>query len=269
MNKTSIPWCDYTWGPVTGCTPCSPGCGACYARAMAKRFGRSFEVTLHPERLEEPLRVKKPSKIFPCSVSDLFHADVPDEFIGHVWDVMLRASWHTFLVLTKRIERGNDFLSRRYPSPLPNVWVGVSAEDQKRADERIPVLLETPAAVRFVSLEPLLDRVDLSTYMPGLSLVIAGGESGGPPERALVERCDRCLGRGHQGPDGASVTCHTCDGTTWMLKRSALEWVRSLRDQCRQAGVPFFWKGGAGPYQGAAGTLLDGVQHHEWPEVTP
>jgi len=186
VGKTKIEWTEYSWNPVTGCTPASEGCKNCYAKRMATRLkGRygypedePFKVTLHPEKLKEPLKWKKPRRVFVCSMGDLFHEQVPDEYIAKVWEVMNNASQHTFLVLTKRPQRMKDFLARLgwyihdrdgYPMEavldeggkytLKNVWLGVTAENQQRADERIPILLQIPAAVRFVSIEPMLGPV--------------------------------------------------------------------------------------------------------------
>ncbi len=250
---TSIEWTDETWNPVTGCTKVSPGCDHCYAERITNRFGGpgAFDtVVLHPERLEIPLRWRKPRRIFTCSMADLFHDDVPDEFIARVWAVMAMAGTHTFQVLTKRPGRMASLLRRRefivavqkagldilgppwswhVPSiegepvnwPTRNVWLGTSVESQKWADVRIPKLLETPAALRFLSCEPLLGPIDLGFLEPcdhirqshadigcwnALDWVIVGGESG-PNARPMH-------------PD----------------------WARSLRDQCVAAGVPFFFK---------------------------
>lgn len=235
------------WNPVTGCTKVSAGCKNCYAERFAERFWRVRErkdgtfdydnfrkftdVRCHTERLEIPLRWKKSRRIFVNSMSDLFHEDVPNDFILRVWIAMTNARGHTFQILTKRPERMNLFVREWLPGawglatmsmklldvPLPNVWLGVSCEDQKTADERIPLLLQTPAAVRFVSLEPLLGEIDLlgrsflrycdaSIYKRHLDWVIVGGESG-PHARPMH-------------PD----------------------WARSIRDQCQEAGVPFFFK---------------------------
>ena len=238
MGKTSIEWTDETWNPVTGCTKVSPGCRHCYAERFSERFrgvpGHPFEMgfdlTLRPERLAQPLGWKKPRRVFVNSMSDLFHEDVPDEFIDRVFVVMSLAQRHTFQVLTKRAERMREYCSS--PETLgrivadtaevldgidsakvaishhedgfqgirwPHVWLGVSVEDQKRADERIPLLLETPAAVRFVSAEPLLGPVDFGAAMDQIDWVIVGGESGPgarpmDPEwaRFLREQCHAC-----------------------------------------------------------------------------
>ena len=216
-----IEWTQETWNPVTGCTKVSPGCEHCYAERFSERFRgvpghpyeMGFDLTLRPERLDQPLRWKMPRRVFVNSMSDLFHEDVPDEFIDRVFVVMSITRRHTFQVLTKRAERMRDYCS----SPatvgrivtdslelldgidddvshhhahfsaitdglrcirLPNVWLGVSVEDQKRADERIPLLLDTPAAVRFVSAEPLLGPIDFGRTLNEIDWVIVGGESG-------------------------------------------------------------------------------------------
>lgn len=240
MGKTSIEWTDQTWNPVTGCDKVSPGCDNCYAEGIAHRFAgtpqfpNGFGVTLRPERLSEPLHWRKPRRVFVNSMSDLFHADIPDEFIAKVFVTMARAPRHTFQILTKRPGRMRSLLADDpqkllealadeemaaalydAPWPLPNVWLGVSAEDQKWARVRIPVLLDTPAAVRFVSAEPLLGPLDLKMWLendpgkfvvPPLDWVIVGGESG---------RGSRPM---HPG------------------------WVRTIRDQCTESGVAFLFK---------------------------
>lgn len=240
--STKIAWTEETWNPVTGCSKVSPGCANCYAEAIARRFNADvfkpwlpenaeYNVQTRPERLDAPLHWRKSRRVFVNSMSDLFHEQVPDEFICDVFAVMARTPQHTYQVLTKRPERMWEFCSREahwwgnragiahradYGKPLPNVWLGVSVENQHWADERIPVLLRTPAAVRFISAEPLLGPVDLSLWTgckdptcdcaSWLDWVIVGGESG-------------------------------------RVRRSfELEWARSLRDQCRDAGVAFFFK---------------------------
>jgi protein gp37 len=258
---TKIEWTDETWNPVTGCTKVSQGCHFCYAErlwpkvdgARVKREGgapRAFtDVRCHPERLDAPLHWRTPRRIFVNSMSDLFHEEVPSAFIGKVFGVMAVARQHVFQVLTKRPQRMLDLLAdgvvgplkgeadqtafeirrersttaeeaSRWPGlkwPLPNVWLGVSVEDQATADERVPLLLRIPAAIRFVSYEPALGPINLGWYLlrfdpmqgdktPNLRWLIAGGESGPnarPPH-----------------PD----------------------WFRSVRDQCAEAGLAFFFK---------------------------
>ena len=295
--STAIEWTDATWNPVTGCTKVSPGCANCYIertppmRAKGRAFIRgNIPVTLPPDRLDQPLHWRKPRRVFVVSMGDLFHEDVPWGFIADVWAVMRRARNHTFQVLTKRPERMLGFMRwvestnwalaevRQAGNwPLPNVHLGVSVENQRMADERIPLLLETPAAVRFLSCEPLLGPLDLTLWMceqdpilakihgprAKLDWVIVGGESGpGRAERKLVERC--------MGPMTiiGKPSCrhhHACNGTNWLPKLEALEWLRSIRDQCQAAGVPFFFKQWGGPKPKSGGRLLDDREHNEMP----
>ena len=192
MQRSSIEWTDATWNPVTGCIEVSPGCAHCYAKTFAERFRgvpghpyeRGFDLQLRPERLDQPLRWKKPRSIFVNSMSDLFHEDVPDEYIREVFAVMALADHHRFQVLTKRAER----LAELAPSlPWPaHVWMGVSVENQ-RWTSRIDHLREVPAAVRFLSCEPLLGPLELD--LEGIDWVIAGGESG--PGRGRCSRSGR------------------------------------------------------------------------------
>ncbi len=200
-DKTGIAWTDSTWNPVTGCSKVSKGCKHCYAEREWGRlsanpkatayYGRAFtDVACHEDRLDQPLRWKKPRMIFVNSMSDLFHEDVPDAFIDRVFAVMALAEKHTFQVLTKRTDRMRDYLSMKKREdligdvampqvsagnfgvlewPLPNVWLGVSVEDQAAADERIPVLLRTPAAVRWISAEPLIGPIDMAEVPVGMS----------------------------------------------------------------------------------------------------
>ncbi len=279
-DKSGIAWTDATWNPTTGCTKVSPGCKYCYAKHKAwprlaamktgVYVGRKFEdVQVHPERLDQPLRWTKPRMIFVNSMSDLFHEDIPDQFIVDVFGIMALAYNHTFQVLTKRPERMRRFLQagdhgilsqfeaiqrlggiangavfqaldRRgrddiwWQWPLPNVWLGVSVENQETADERIPLLLQTPAAVRWLSCEPLLGPITLDvienhgdmhdkatrgsywrplvgsfTDSPTIGWVVVGGES---------------------GPDARPMN---------------ISWAVDIRNQCLDAGTPFFMKQGS------------------------
>ncbi|MFD0902373.1 DUF5131 family protein [Actinomadura sediminis] len=242
-STTKIEWTGATWNPVTGCTKVSPGCDNCYAETFAERwrgtpghhFEAGFDLTLRPERLEQPLRWRKPRRVFVNSMSDLFHEGVPDEFIAEVFSVMARASQHTFQVLTKRHGRMRSLLNRPSfrdnlahlaPWPLPNVWLGVSAEDQKRANLRVPALMQTPAAIRFISAEPLLGPINLHhglTHCPTHDF--PGGFCSGPcPDRIAP---DWVIVGGESGPGARPM--HP-------------DWARTLRDQCTTAGIPFFFK---------------------------
>ncbi len=237
MSKTKIEWTDRVWNPVTGCTKVSQGCKNCYAERWAKRFfgERKFtDVQTHLRRLEAPLTWKSPSKAFVNSMSDLFHEEVPFEFIAAVYAQIIRTPQHTYQILTKRPERAVKFyawlkseklIKERTDLPT-NVWLGVSVEDQATADERIPVLLETPAALRFVSYEPALGQVDLSRYLnPQTSYVPDPAGSAGL--HTLIPGIDWLICGGESGPRARPMHPH---------------WARSARDQCRAARVPFFFK---------------------------
>lgn len=219
MNKTSIEWTDYTWNPVTGCDKVSAGCRSCYAETIANRFwgNRKFtDVQMHIDRLSEPQKNKKKwagKKVFVCSMSDLFHEDVTLQFIDHLFATMAICPDVTFQILTKRPARALQW-AEKYDGPvfpLPNVWIGVSCENQEQANIRIPLLLQIPAAVRFLSCEPLLGYIDITEYEYDspffIDWVIAGGESGG-----------------------------------FMARPCNPSWVRFLRDQCIGINVPFLFK---------------------------
>ncbi|MFG6488231.1 DUF5131 family protein [Roseateles sp. BYS78W] len=190
MAESSIEWTEHTWNPVTGCTKLSPGCKHCYAETMTRRltamgaagYENGFQLTLHPDRLEQPLRRKAPTTYFVNSMSDLFHEDVPDDFIERVLDVCRRTPQHTYQVLTKRAARLPEFFrSRQCPT---NVWLGVSVEDRKYGVPRIAHLRKVGAAVRFLSIEPLLEDVG-RLNLQGIHWVIVGGESG-PKARPMT-----------------------------------------------------------------------------------
>jgi protein gp37 len=232
-TNSAIEWTDATWNPVTGCTKISPGCANCYAQRMAKRlqamgqanYADGFNVTMHDRAVELPLGWKKPRAIFVNSMSDLFHENVPVEFILRIFDVMRRADWHKFQILTKRSQRLLE-LEGQLPW-LPHVWMGVSVESQEYVG-RINDLRQTHAHTKFLSLEPLLGplpNLDLS----GIDWVIVGGESG----------------PGHRPMKPA--------------------WVTGIRDQCNSAGVPFFFKQWGGVNKKRAGRQLDGRTWDEMP----
>ena len=234
-NGSSIEWTESTWNPVTGCTKVSPGCKHCYAERMAERlqamgqanYANGFELTMHEHAVELPLRWKKPQRIFVNSMSDLFHQDVPVEFIGRVFEVMNRADWHEYQVLTKRSERLAE-LSRQLPW-RPHIWMGVSVESGDYTF-RIDDLRGTGAHVKFLSLEPLLGALP-GLDLRGIDWVIVGGESG-PGARAMDP-----------------------------------QWVIDIREQCRAAGVPFFFKQWGGVNKKRAGRVLEGKTYDQMPQT--
>lgn len=239
MAVSSIEWTESTWNPLTGCNKVSPGCKHCYAERMAKRlqamglekYRNGFRLTLHPEVLEAPLSWTKPQMIFVNSMSDLFHEDVPLDFIHSIFDVMHRAHWHTFQILTKRAERLVELDPRlQWPE---NVWMGVSVERSDYA-YRAVLLSQTHARVRFLSCEPLLGAIP-ELPLAGIHWVIVGGESG-PGARPMSR-----------------------------------EWVTGIRDQCQRVGVPFFFKQWGGTRKKKNGRLLDGRTWDELPSnvLTP
>lgn len=274
MNKTNIPWADLTWNPITGCTK---GCEYCYARAISRRFGNQahvplgdcaheaakemmafpfgFDPTMYPHRLGEPLRLKKPSRIFIGSMGDLFDPAFPDEFRDSIFATVAATPQHTYLLLTKqpanmkRYFREGDRFTKVYPSNLneyvhsipANLWLGVTVTNQADADERIPLLLNTPAEHRWISVEPMIGPVRLNHVpvpydAPNLDWVVCGAKTPGIELHRQVYV---------SGPKTTDV----------FTDDAPAKWLRSLRDQCAKAGVPFFYKhGGSIP-------LLDGVKH--------
>lgn len=303
-----------SWNPVTGCEKKSAGCRECYAKILHDQRHKAYlhgkklpeqystpfeEVRCHPNRLDIPLHWKKPAKIFVNSMSDLFHEDVPFSFILKVYNTILEADWHTFIILTKRIERVPRFydwliVENIYqPVELPkNLWLGVSVEDQKTADERIPLLLQTPAVIRFISAEPLLGPINLEkikTYQSATTqttLDVLGG---------IKITKDIGIGVTNGQPKLDWVICGGESGKN--ARPMHPDWARSLRDQCKTAGVPFFFKQwgrlihlsqimdllpdrmikywedkyyGDGFYdvgKKKAGRLLDGIEYNEYPTV--
>lgn len=236
---TAIEWTDATWNPVTGCSKVSPGCAHCYAETLSFRFGWSKlpwtpenaaeNVVLHPERLTKPLTWRKPRMVFVNSMSDLFHEEVPDEFIGLVFDVMNECEQHTFQVLTKRPERMRDLYFSGGYTLTANIWLGTSIENDRWVG-RADALREVPAAIRFVSAEPLLGALP-SLSLDGIEWLIVGGESG--PKHRPIEA----------------------------------EWVRDLRDRAVEQGTAFFFKQWGGRTPKSRGRLLDGREWSEYPTL--
>jgi protein gp37 len=233
-SNSHIEWTDATWNPVTGCTKISPGCKHCYAERLAHRlqamgqanYRNGFEVTLQPQMLELPLHWKTPKRIFVNSMSDLFHEEVPTEYIKQVFDVMRRAHWHQYQVLTKRSARVLSLSNEL--KWAPQIWMGVSVENEKYA-ERIDELRKTGAHVKFLSLEPLLGPLR-KLKLRGIDWVIVGGESG--PGARQIEPA----------------------------------WVMDLRDQCVKSGVAFFFKQWGGVQKSKTGRSLEGRTWDEMPE---
>lgn len=236
-DNSSIEWTDATWNPVTGCTKITRGCDNCYAERFAERFRgvrehpfeNGFDLTLRPARLSQPLSWKRPRMIFVNSMSDLFHKDIPTEFIDSVFDTMESAHWHTFQVLTKRSSLMRDYLRRRYKlNPIPkHIWCGVSVEDHM-AVSRIQHLREAPVSIRFLSIEPLLGALG-DVNLEGIAWVIVGGESG-PSARPME-----------------------------------LSWALDIRDLCKRKNIPFFFKQWGGRTAKSGGRQLEGKEHNAMP----
>ncbi len=267
-----IGWCDVTWSPITGCDPVSPGCDHCWARRMARRLaGRygypeapnQFDVTLRPDRLEQPLRWKKPRRVFVCSMADLFHPDVPFKYISRVFNVMSdcgdQGKQHVFMVLTKRPERIRPFLAQWLPyqvsGHLPNVWLGVTAENQEQADKRIPLLLQVPAAVRFVSVEPMLSSINIERYL--MSCNGCGNQGSAAYITRWEDSLCRACGKEEEGPSLDWTICGSETGPG--ARPMELEWARDLRDQCKESGTPYFFKKATG------GDVPDDLMIREFP----
>ena len=241
-ENSQIEWTDATWNPVRGCTKISPGCKHCYAAAFAGRFKgvpnhpyeQGFALRLVPEKLYEPLRWRQHKMIFVNSMSDLFHEDVPDSYIEEVVQVMLRADWHTYQILTKRSTRLRALLEGKlsHAAAFPHIWWGVSVEDKRYGLPRVQDLQATPAAVKFLSIEPLLE--DLGEFdLSGINWAIVGGESG----------------------TGARPVQDS--------------WIQSILSLCRRSAVPFFFKQWGGRNKKAAGRLLNGKTYDEFPRSLP
>ncbi|QPC45041.1 phage Gp37/Gp68 family protein [Kaustia mangrovi] len=236
-QKSEIEWTDATWNPMTGCTKVGPGCDNCYAERFAERwrgvdghpYSQGFDLRLWPDRLEQPARWKRPRMIFVNSMSDLFHKEIPRDFIDRVFDAMERADWHVYQVLTKRSSLMRNYVAKRYAGrPVPtHIWLGVSVEDAAHTS-RICHLQDINSPARFISFEPLLGPIGM-VDLEGIAWAIVGGESG-PRARPM---------------------------------RSV--WATQIRDICQRDGVAFFFKqwGGARPKSG--GRLLDGEEWNGFP----
>jgi protein gp37 len=237
-TSTTIEWTNATWNPVTGCTKISAGCDNCYAERFSERFRgvsghpfeNGFDLQLRPERLAQPLRWRQSKMIFVNSMSDLFHKEVPFSFVDRVFDVMEKACWHKFQILTKRSSRLRNYVNVRYGNELtpPHIWLGTSIEDGGKK-VRIRHLRAANAAVRFLSIEPLIGPIG-ELDLDGIHWVIVGGESG-PRARSML-----------------------------------VEWVREVRDQCKAAKVAFFFKQWGGLRPKSGGRVLDGREWSEWPK---
>ncbi|MBL8821704.1 MAG: phage Gp37/Gp68 family protein [Planctomycetia bacterium] len=238
--SSTIEWTDATWNPVRGCTKISPGCKHCYAETFAERFRgvpghpyeQGFDLKLIPEKLSEPLKWSSPKKIFVNSMSDLFHPEIPDDYIVQVVRVMEVADWHTYQVLTKRADRLANLLNTRFRdiALLKHIWWGVSVEDRKYGLPRIDHLRSTPAAMKFLSVEPLLEHLG-PINLNGINWVIVGGESG----------------HGARPLDPS--------------------WVVDIRNQCNEANVAFFFKQWGGVRKKAAGRMLEGRTYDDYPRI--
>jgi protein gp37 len=235
---SNIEWTDSTWNPARGCTKVSPGCAYCYAQTFAERFRgvpghpfkQGFDVRLVPEKMAEPLRWKTPRRVFVNSMSDFVHERIPDGYIVQATRIMEAANWHTFQVLTKRPGRLQQMLKTQlsFAPQLAHIWWGVTVEDRRFGLPRIDILRDSPAALRFLSIEPLLEDLD-DIDLTGIGWVIVGGESGA----------------------GA--------------RPMQAAWVLRIRDQCRAAGIPFFFKQWGGLHKKANGRLLEGRTFDEMP----
>lgn len=309
-DKSLIEWTDATWNPVTGCTRVSEGCRNCYmARTVPRQGLDPWKVVLHPDRLEQPIRWQKPRRIFVNSLSDLFHEDVPDNFIDSIFSVMAKASQHTFQVLTKRPDRMRKYLAdstyraeqvgidlelltgldrfesdgrQRWTFPLSNVCLGVSIEDQKTADERIPLLLRTPAAVRFVSYEPALRPVKLSRWLDGVGFQCADPD-------CTLRTMSRVDMMDFEETDDGDPICPSCNevgtwtgyesdkGLDWVIaggesgpgaRPCDVAWIRSIKDQCKAAGVSCFVKQLGGYVADRNDAGFEGDELAAWPMDT-
>ena len=265
MNKTNIAWTDYTWNPITGCTAVSDGCKNCYAKIVHERFNDApfSEIVFHEDRLADPYKKKKGVKIFVGSMTDLFQDGVNYDWVYKIWIVMIENPQHTFQILTKRPEAMKDFLLNYAPVPamtgytygkdyLPkNIHIGVTAENQKEADARIPILLDVPAAKRFVSIEPMIDKIELTTLINEEKNIVISSLSGRVyplADNKQTESIDWVIVGGESG-------------TKSDVREMKVEWVQKIYDDCRANDVPFFFKQwGAHKPEGVGTYIFEKVQ---------
>ena len=233
-SNTSIEWTEHTWNAFSGCVKVSPGCDHCYAETTASgrwgspAFPNGFDLTLRPHKIRDPVKWKTPARVFVNSMSDLFLGTVPADYLVKIWNTMLEADWHQYQILTKRPIPAARLIEDLDLDLPPHIWLGVSVESQEWADQRIPALLGIPAQVRFLSCEPLLGPIDITSYLHGLDWVIDGGESG--PKR----------------------------------RPASYDWFRSIRDQCQAHGTAYFHKQG-NSHRSGKDRLLDGRTWDEYP----
>lgn len=274
MAKSKIEWTEFSWNPIFGCTKISSGCKNCYAERTARRLAHMGQsnykmvvqdgrwnncVVWDPSLLERPLHWRKPRRIFVCSMSDLFHEDVPLDFQIEVFDTIQKCQRHIFMVLTKRPENMLEFFGGSSGAglncaPLPNVWLGVSCSNQADADKNIPILLQIPAAVHYVSFEPLLEGIDLIGKNKSRM-----GKKGYLPNYLKPFFCKECGRHLTTPPSTVTQMCGYCGGNSFVMRKTIdwvivggesgpgarpmhPQWVRDIRDDCVKAGVPFFFK---------------------------
>jgi len=262
MGKTKIQWATKVWNPVTGCTKISEGCEHCYAEMFAKRLQKNpnkkvadkyfygFNPFTHPESLSEPSTWKKPERVFVCSMGDLFHENIPFSFIAKVINVIKENSSHTFMILTKRPEIMAKFFNDygghiNLKNEYPNLWLGVTAENQQRANERIPILLQIPAAIRFVSIEPMLGPINIIKWTPIPSEIIKN--------IFFTEKIDWIICGGETGNNST-------------VRAMEYSWVTSLKSACDYANIPFFFKQWAGK---SKISTIDAVEYKQFPITKP
>jgi len=257
VNETNIAWTKLTWNPVSGCKELTSGCAFCYAKTLSENkrgtpgFPNGFDLTYRPHKMREPLRIKEPSLIFVNSMSDFFWNEISDDYRHQMVDIMEQCPQHEFQVLTKRPEEMVRFAKLR---KLPgNFWAGVTIESQRYVDERLALLKQVDASVRFVSAEPLLTALDFGD-LSGVHWVIGGGESGPHLTDAKLR-------------ESRGMVDYVKTQPRWVPRADRIEWARSMRDQCTSQGVAFFWKQWGGLFPTSGGNELDGRTWEQFPRL--